>query len=161
MIDVAMVDGKPYLGIASFGFDSDANRIANDARVVRGNLVYLYAALRALVSWQARPLHGRPSTASATRSTATPWRSPTRAPTAAACSSRPNAELDDGALDVVMIERTSKLRFLRSLPKVFKGTHVADPNVQVLPRLRGGGGGRPAVRHLRRRRPRRRRFRPP
>ena len=46
LIDVAEVDGNPYLGIASFGFDSDANRIANEAKLVRGNLVYLYAALR-------------------------------------------------------------------------------------------------------------------
>ena len=52
LMDMATVDGEPYLGIASFGFDSDANRIANEARLVRGNLVYLYAALRALVAWK-------------------------------------------------------------------------------------------------------------
>ena len=39
-------------GIASFGFDSDANRIANEAKLVRGNAVYLYAALRALAAWK-------------------------------------------------------------------------------------------------------------
>ena len=32
LLDVAEVDGEPYLGIASFGFDSDANRIANEAQ---------------------------------------------------------------------------------------------------------------------------------
>ena len=52
LIDVASVDGTPYLGIASFGFDSDANRIANEAKLVRGNAVYLYAALRALAAWK-------------------------------------------------------------------------------------------------------------
>ena len=40
------------MGIASLGFDSDANRIANEARLVKGNLVYLYAALRALAGWK-------------------------------------------------------------------------------------------------------------
>jgi diacylglycerol kinase family enzyme len=45
----------------------------------------------------------------------------------------PDAELDDGALDVVRLERTSKARFLRSvLPKVFKGEHVHEPSVHVL-----------------------------
>ena len=45
----------------------------------------------------------------------------------------PDAELDDGALDVVRLERTSKARFLRSvLPKVFKGEHVNEPSVHVL-----------------------------
>ena len=45
-------DGTPYMGIASLGFDSDANRIANEAKLVRGNAVYLYAALRALAAWK-------------------------------------------------------------------------------------------------------------
>ncbi len=38
-IDVGEVNGKPFLCIASVGFDSDANRIANESRL-RGNLVY-------------------------------------------------------------------------------------------------------------------------
>src|SRR6185503_17589217 len=52
LLDVASVDGTPYMGIASFGLDSDANRIANEAKLVRGNAVYVYAALRALVAWK-------------------------------------------------------------------------------------------------------------
>ena len=52
LLDVASVDGAPFLGIASFGFDSDANRIANEAKLVKGNAVYLYAALRALAAWK-------------------------------------------------------------------------------------------------------------
>src|SRR5204863_5596917 len=42
VVDVADVDGRPFVCIASFGFDSDANRIANEAKLIRGNLVYLY-----------------------------------------------------------------------------------------------------------------------
>ena len=86
---MANVDGIAFLGIASFGFDSDANRIANEAKLVRGNAVYLYAALRALAAWKPAALHGRPSTASATADAATRSRSATRRPTAAACSSCP------------------------------------------------------------------------
>jgi diacylglycerol kinase family enzyme len=51
-IDGGEVNGRRFLGIASCGFDSDANRIANEARFVRGRLVYLYAALRALAAWK-------------------------------------------------------------------------------------------------------------
>ena len=46
------VDGTPFLGIASFGFDTDANRIANEAKLVKGDAVYAYAALRALLAWK-------------------------------------------------------------------------------------------------------------
>ena len=58
MLDVAEADGEVFVGIASLGFDSDANRIANESRVIRGNLVYLYAALRALCVLEGRRLHG-------------------------------------------------------------------------------------------------------
>ncbi len=43
----------------------------------------------------------------------------------------PEAMLDDGLLDIVVSERTSKLRFLANLPRVFKGTHVDLPEVRV------------------------------
>jgi diacylglycerol kinase family enzyme len=40
--------GGAFIGIASLGFDSDANRIANEAPSRLGSVAYLYAAVRAL-----------------------------------------------------------------------------------------------------------------
>lgn len=130
-IDMATVDGEPYLGIASFGFDSDANRIANETRLIRGNLVYLYAALRALIAW-------KPA-----RFTVTVDGAPhdlTGYSVAVANSQAfgggmyiaPQAVLDDGLVDVVATLAAGKLEFLRKLPKVFKGAHLEDPAVKVL-----------------------------
>ena len=131
LIDVAEVNGVPYLGIASFGFDSDANRIANETRLVRGNLVYVYAALRALAGWSPAEFV---VTVDGDRHELSGY-------SVAVANSRaygggifmaPQAELDDGLLDVVAAGRASKLKFLRTLPKVFKGEHIADPDVQTL-----------------------------
>jgi YegS/Rv2252/BmrU family lipid kinase len=130
-VDVGDVDGVPFIGIASLGFDSDANRIANEAKFVKGNLVYLYAALRALAGWKhasfrvvvdgvAHDVHG--------------W-------SVAVANSKaygggmyvaPQAELDDGEFDIVMGSASSKWTFLKDLPKVFKGTHGELPYVQTL-----------------------------
>jgi YegS/Rv2252/BmrU family lipid kinase len=130
-LDVASVDGTPYLGIASFGFDSDANRIANEARLVKGDAVYLYAALRALAAWKPADFE---VTVDGTRHAVTGY-------SVAVGNSRsygggmlllPHAELDDGKLDVLLSKEASKLAFLRTLPKVFKGTHLDSPHVQVL-----------------------------
>lgn len=130
-LDVGEVDGRAFVGIASCGFDSDANRIANESTIVKGNLVYAYAALRALAEW--RParfevtLDGRETLAFTGYSVV-------------AANSKaygggmfvaPDAELDDGLLDLVLTGRVSKRRFLLNLPKVFKGTHVAEPAVAV------------------------------
>ena len=126
LVDVAEVDGTPYLGIASLGFDSDANRIANEARLVKGNLVYLYATLRALAGWRA---------ATFTLEVDGERRGFTGFSVAVGNSKSfgdgmlllPHAELDDGQLDVLMVEGDSKLRYLRGLTKVFKGTHLDSP----------------------------------
>ena len=130
-IDVGEVNGRRFLGIASCGFDSDANRIANDARFIKGNLVYFYAALRALAAWKparfAITLDGE-------------LREFTGYAVAAANNKAygggmflaPDAELDDGRLDVVCTSDVSKLRALVNLPKVFKGRHTEDEYVTVL-----------------------------
>ncbi len=121
-IDVGVVNGKRFLCIASCGFDSDANRIANEAKWIKGNLVYAYAALRALASW-------KPATFTLTidgeREHATGY-------SVGACNSKaygggmyvaPDAEIDDGLLDIEASGDVSKLRFLRGLGKIFQGEH--------------------------------------
>ncbi len=125
--------GRSFVGIASAGFDSDANRIANEAPAWLGAMVYAYGALRALVSWKpARfeieldPPGERLSFSAYTIGT---------------CNSKaygggmlaaPDAMLDDGLLEVIVLESIGKLAFLtKILPNVFKGTHVNQPSVHV------------------------------
>jgi YegS/Rv2252/BmrU family lipid kinase len=132
-LDLAEADGRTFIGIASCGFDSDANRIANETRLVRGNLVYAYGALRALASW-------RPATFELTldddRTHLVTGYSVGAANSKAyggGMYAAPDAELDDGLLDIVTLADMPKRRFLLSLlPKVFKGTHVEEPEVTVL-----------------------------
>jgi len=44
----------------------------------------------------------------------------------------PQAKIDDGLLDVVMMHSTSRLRLLTAFPKLFSGTHVHLPEIEVL-----------------------------
>jgi diacylglycerol kinase family enzyme len=44
----------------------------------------------------------------------------------------PDAELDDGQLDVVLCSASGVLRFLRILTRIFKGTHVELDTITVL-----------------------------
>lgn len=44
----------------------------------------------------------------------------------------PDAMIDDGLLDVVLTRKTSRLRFITSMPRVFSGKHVNDASVTVL-----------------------------
>jgi YegS/Rv2252/BmrU family lipid kinase len=128
-IDLGLANGRAFVCIASTGFDSEANRIANDARLIKGKLVYLYGALRALWAW--RPTHftvrldgedvkfeGYTVAVANTRFYGGGMRV------------APAAKPSDGQLDVVFVEQNSKLRFLANLPKVFSGSHVEMEGVR-------------------------------
>ena len=130
-IDLGLAGEHPYIGIASVGFDSEANRIANEAPSQLGQLVYLYGALRAVAAWKPAAFTVE---VDGERVQFCGW-------SVAAANSKaygggmfvaPDAELDDGALDVVLSSQTSRSHFLRTLPKVFKGEHVHDPRVRVM-----------------------------
>jgi YegS/Rv2252/BmrU family lipid kinase len=129
-MDVADANGVRYLCIASCGFDSEANRIANEAKRVKGQAVYAYAALRALAAW-------KPATFTLTidgeRTEVTGY-------SVAAANTKaygggmiavPSAVPDDGFLEVSASGNVSKLRFLRGLGQVFKGEHLETMQVQT------------------------------
>jgi YegS/Rv2252/BmrU family lipid kinase len=129
----APAGGRAFVGIASAGFDSDANRIANEAPSWLGGLVYVYGAFGALISWRPARFEIELDPPSERRVFT--------AFTVGACNSKtygggmraaPDAMLDDGLLEVVVLENVGKLAFVtRILPKVFKGTHVRERGVHV------------------------------
>jgi YegS/Rv2252/BmrU family lipid kinase len=130
-IDVGEANGERFLCIASCGFDSDANRIANETTIVSGAPVYAYAAIKALLQW-------RPASFTVTVDGAA---TTVRGYSVAVANSQaygggmfvaPEARLDDGLLDVVITGDAPKRRFLTGLPQVFKGTHVERDDVTTL-----------------------------
>ena len=42
----------------------------------------------------------------------------------------PNAKLDDGLIDLVIVKKTSRLKLLLLFPKIFSGKHISSPLVQ-------------------------------
>jgi YegS/Rv2252/BmrU family lipid kinase len=122
-----------FVGIASVGFDSEANRIANEASTRLGRLVYAYGALRALLRWRSarfeielepperrRVVLGYSVMAANSRAYGGGMRI------------APDALVDDGMLDVVTASHVGKLRFLWCLVMVFRGTHVRLSAIEVV-----------------------------
>jgi len=135
-IDVGEANGKRFLGIASIGFDSECNRLANQTQWLHGNLVYAYSMPRTLIGWRS---------ARFTIAVGEERKRLTGYFVAVANNSvygggmwiAPEAEIDDGLFDVVAIGEHSKLRFLFGLRDVLKGTHLDKDEVSVFraPRL--------------------------
>ena len=151
-IDVGEVNGKRFLCIASCGFDSDANRIANEARLIKGNLVYAYAALRALLAWKPARFT---LTLDGERSEFTGY-------SVIVANSRaygggmfiaPDAELDDGKFDVVTTVAYRQDPLPHQPAEGLQGRARGQRGGDDHARGRGAGRGRSPVRDLRRRRP--------
>jgi YegS/Rv2252/BmrU family lipid kinase len=131
LIDVGEINDRRFLGIASVGFDSECNRIANETRFVRGRFVYAYSVPRALAAWKPARFTLRIGEENLRF---------TGYSVAAANSNffgggmrlAPDASLDDGEFDIVMIGEVGKLRYLSNLRKVFKGTHVENEEVRIV-----------------------------
>jgi YegS/Rv2252/BmrU family lipid kinase len=130
-VDLGAAGERAFVGIASVGFDSDANRYANAAPARLGGLVYVYGALRAMAAWK----HATFTVdVDGERVRFSGW-------SVGAANSKaygggmyaaPDARLDDGLLDVVLFSATSKARLLPTMAKVFRGRHVDEPHVRVL-----------------------------
>jgi diacylglycerol kinase (ATP) len=121
-----MVAGSVYAGV-----DARAAEIVDGATWLPRSLQYQYAALRALATY--RPGRYVVSVDGAAREY--------DAATVVVANSAyygkgmqiaPPASVEDGILDVVVIEAASRLALMRSLPKVYDGRHVHLPEVTVL-----------------------------
>ena len=119
-----------FTTVANTGFDSEANRWANTVQWASGTTLYVLAVLRTLATY--RP-HRFRLTVDGTGEDMEAW---LVAVGNARCYAggmmiTPGAELDDGLLDVCVVGPVSRPGFLRSFPKVFRGTHVSHPAVEM------------------------------
>jgi diacylglycerol kinase family enzyme len=121
-----LVAGSVYSGV-----DARAAELVDRAHRLPRRLQYPYAALRSLATY--RPARYRVSVDGVEREYA--------AATVVVANSgyygqgmhiAPAARVDDGRLDVVVIEAASRLELMRSLPTVYDGSHVDLPEVTVL-----------------------------
>jgi diacylglycerol kinase (ATP) len=129
-IDVALANGHRYLGVAGLGFDSEVAQYANEnVKLLRGSLVYFWAILRVLPRFN--PLQVRIRNGSA-------WRDETIMFAAVGNSRQygggiritPDAKIDDGQLDAILIHKTSRFELLKTLPRAYTGSHVKSSFVE-------------------------------
>ncbi|MFI6932002.1 diacylglycerol/lipid kinase family protein [Streptomyces sp. NPDC050287] len=130
-VSSAVHDRRVVLGSVYAGVDALANRHANHARLLRGTASYYAGGLRAVTTW--RPARYRV--------TVDGEEHPHTGYTVVAANSghygsgrliAPDARLDDGLLDVVMIREAPRRLFFALMNELRSGTHVHRPEVRVL-----------------------------
>jgi diacylglycerol kinase (ATP) len=122
---------KWYAGVLGGGFDSLVNERANTWHWPRGQMRYNLAIARELPFFRAIPyavtVDGVRHETSAMLVTVANGQS-----YGGGMRVCPDALLDDGLLDVMILHDLSTLEFVRVFPKVFKGAHVTHPAVEIL-----------------------------
>ena len=117
-------------GSAYSGLDARAGEIVNAVRWLPVRLQYPYAALHAIATY--RPARFRVAVdGDAVEYVGSSVVVANSAFYGNGMKIAPGAVVDDGLLDVVIIEAESRRTLMRSLPKVYQGAHVDLPGVHV------------------------------
>lgn len=121
-----------FANVAGIGFDAEVSRRANRSfRSMGGTIPYLSALIATLFRWRNRPaeilLDARPAIQ-------------TKIYLVAVGNGQffgggmrvaPDADPNDGMFDVVIVRDIGKIEFLRTVPRVYEGTHVTHPAVEI------------------------------
>lgn len=130
-VDLGRVNNRYFADILSTGFDSVVNERANALTLIKGRMKYNIAI--ALVLSTFRPKHY------SFRVDAVDFTSRAMLIAVSNGSSygggmkvTPDAQIDDGLFDIMILGPVSKKEFLKVFPKVFSGAHIKHPAVKIL-----------------------------
>ena len=120
-----------YAAVLSAGFDAVVNERANRMTRPRGASRYVLALLRELVTLSST--HYELTIDGAFREVDAMLVSvANNTSLGGGMRVTPDALLDDGLLDVLIVHRMPRTEFLRVFPKVFRGTHTSHPAVEIV-----------------------------
>lgn len=131
-VDVARVNGRIYCTVGAVGFDAEVSRYVDLMKApLWGQPAYIYAVLRTLgryrppqvkLTWDDGHYHG-PLFLAAVANTPT-YGNQIRIV--------PQAQADDGHLDICLVRPVGIFKVMRFLPAVLKGSHGSVPEVSFL-----------------------------
>ena len=131
-LDLGLINNKYYyLCIAGSGFDSQVNDLANNTKLpIKGPVKYTYSVYKTLITFRSkkffidynnkkREIFGMMIAASNMPSYG------------GGMKITPDADPEDGLLDICIIKRMSKIHFVKVFPKVYDGKHLEDSSVEI------------------------------
>ena len=120
-----------YFGqVLSTGFDSLVNKRANRMHWIRGQMKYNISTLLELPLF--RPIKYELDLDGNTIRSSAMLVAVANGPTyGGGMRILPGADRHDGELDLLLLKPVSKIELLRVFPRVFKGTHVTHPAVEI------------------------------
>jgi YegS/Rv2252/BmrU family lipid kinase len=127
--DLPKINHTPFVSVAYVGFDAEVNRLANSGKgFFGGTLGYIVCVLRALKNFKPFEIEMiidnnnlRERVMMVTIANGPFY--------GGGMKIAPQADMNDGVLDICIVKEISKWELLRQFPKVFKGTHIFHPKI--------------------------------
>lgn len=130
-IDLARVGETYCIGYAGVGFDSEVTRFANEMKILRGPLIYFYAVIHTLITFQ--PPRMKVVWDEGAFEGKVMFTVVNNLPRfGGGMRIAPSAQIDDGLLDLVIVSEVPKRLLLSLFPKVYNGGHVGHPAVTIV-----------------------------
>lgn len=123
LVDMVKVNGRYYCTVGAIGFDAEVSRYVDEMKTpLRGQAAYTYGMLRVLIGYRHKQVritwdqgvYEGPFFLAAVGNTRTYGGS---------IPVTPEAQADDGLMDVCLVGPLGFLRVLRLFPRLLKGTH--------------------------------------
>jgi diacylglycerol kinase (ATP) len=130
LIDVGKVGEKYFVDVLSTGFDSMVNERANAMKRIKGRAKYNVSILMVLSTFKPKNY----------RFSIDGFSFESKAMLIAVSNGicygggmkvTPDAKIDDGLFDILILSPVSKFEFLKVFPKVFSGRHTTHPAVKI------------------------------
>lgn len=128
--ETGAADQRWFACALSAGFDAIVNERANHMRHPKGPSRYILALLAELA--KLKPIHYRVvADGEVVEQKAVLVALGNATSFGGGMKVTPEAQLDDGLFDVLLVEPLSRIAFLRIFPRVYEGTHITDPRVRI------------------------------
>jgi len=131
-IDLGLFNNKTYyVGIAGSGFDSEANKFANETRLpLKGKALYNFAAYKTLLTYKPKMFNLKYDGVEKNVEVMMMAFANLKY-FGGSMKIAPEADPFDNILDICVIKKMSKISFAKSIPKVYEGTHLELPTVET------------------------------
>ncbi len=130
-IDVGKANDRYFHNGLGIGFDAWTVQTSLNVRYLRGNAMYLYSVLRTLISYRPNPLTIKMN-GQTLRNDYFMISVGNGGSMGGGFKLTPDARIDDGVLDVCLIQNMPTASILKNLIKVYSGKHKDDPRVDIL-----------------------------
>lgn len=129
-VDVGMAGGRHFLSVLGVGFPAQVADESNRLKWLRGHLAFIVAIYKAL--WKMKPvameieLDNQILSQDCTSVLVlnTPF-------TGGGLQFAPDAKVDDGLFDIVVVGKIGKLDLMANFPRVYTGSHLKHPSFSL------------------------------